>query len=117
MFLCTQDYNIEIQSTQLLQLTHNNITTRYAAESRAVEDISEYLRQKYDVDTAFASIIPYTSSGTYFGNNLVQLTGTTWASGVFTSGQTVVYTDGYVYLCILNTDLAWVAQNYVVNNI
>lgn len=108
-FLRLADYATYIQAQQLAQISKDpsgaqtNTQVRQAAESDAIEEASEYLQQKYDVNNIFTDIIEYAVAVTYNANNLVELSGPAWQAQNYTANTTVLYTDGYIYFCILNT--------------
>lgn len=102
-YLVLNDYILTIQEFAFKQWIASNDSLRLQAEPRAQAKIKEYLVQKYDLSTEFADTTIYSDSKTYQANALVQLNYTAWATGNYTVGQFVSYTDGNVYRCILNT--------------
>ena len=116
-FLRTRDYPNYIQTLTLNQITQNSLDNRISAELDAVEEIKQYLRQKYDTDLAFADTLTYDFTATYDAYNLVELTAPAYVvQSVSTVNQQVLFTDNKIYLCIQVTDPLWLNQNYVVGN-
>lgn len=122
-FLRTRDYLPYIQPgtlNQLLQATAtqgntSSLEVRISAEDDAIEEISEYLRQKYDICHAFEDLLTYNYTDTYYGNSRVELYAPAWvAQSVYTVNTQVWYTDNKVYLNIQATDALWTATSYTV---
>jgi phage gp36-like protein len=61
MFLRRTDYSALISDNELNVITKNNDTNRLAAESAAQEEVSSYLRGKYDVAGIFIPVIAWTN--------------------------------------------------------
>ena len=68
MFVTDQDYKVVIGTTALSVITQADADNRARAESEAVEEISGYLRPKYDVAAIFAA------TGTSRNAHLVMIT-------------------------------------------
>lgn len=102
-YLVLNDYILTIQEFAFKQWIASNDLLRLQAEPRAQAKIKEYLVQKYDTSTEFSDTTIYSDSKTYQANALVQLNYAAWATGNYTVGQFVSYTDGNVYRCKLNT--------------
>lgn len=56
MFLTTDDYATVIEPEDLDIYTNSSEVTRQRSEASAIEDISSYLRPRYDVAAAFAAV-------------------------------------------------------------
>lgn len=65
MFLQLKDYKPFINDNELTVITTGNDTNRLAAESAAIEEISSYLRGKYDIDLIFIDIPTWNNTNTY----------------------------------------------------
>jgi hypothetical protein len=116
-FLRTRDYPNYIQTLTLNQITHNSLSNRISAEEDAIEEIKEYLRQKYDTDGAFADTLTFDPTATYDAYNLTELTAPAYVvQSVSAVNQQVLFTDNKIYLCIQVTAPLWQAQNYVAGN-
>jgi hypothetical protein len=102
-FLRARDYLPQIQTTILTQLTKGDPLVQADAEENAQEEISSYLRQRFDLATAFAGTVVYDPTATYNAGQLVELNYQAWVNQNYTQGALVSYTDGNAYLCILNT--------------
>lgn len=55
MFITEEDYKVVIGDTALQVLAQTDPGNREAAEAEAIEEISGYLRQRYDCDAVFAA--------------------------------------------------------------
>ena len=55
MFITTEDYKVVIGGASLDVVTQADTTNRQKAEKEAIEEISGYLRPKYDVTAIFAA--------------------------------------------------------------
>jgi hypothetical protein len=60
-FLRSRDYLPQIQTTILSQLTKSDPLVQADAEGDAQEEISSYLRQRFDLTTAFADTVVFRS--------------------------------------------------------
>lgn len=96
-FLRSRDYPVYIQANQLAQITQNSLPTRIDAELDSIEEASEYIRQKYDVENIFVDTLTYDTTETYYANNLVELTGPAWQAQSYTQDSIIIYTDNKVY--------------------
>lgn len=55
MFITTEDYKVVIGESSLNVVTQADAANRQKAESEAIEEISGYLRPKYNVNAIFAA--------------------------------------------------------------
>ncbi|MCF0257481.1 MAG: DUF1320 family protein [Bacteroides heparinolyticus] len=55
MFISDNDYKVVIGDAALNVVSHTDALTRRAAEAHAQEEISSYLRPKYDVNAIFSA--------------------------------------------------------------
>ena len=55
MFITTEDYKVVIGESSLTVVTQADSENRHKAEKEAIEEISGYLRPKYDVNVIFAA--------------------------------------------------------------
>jgi len=102
-FLRSRDYLPQIQTTILSQLTKGDLLVQVDAEEDAQEEISSYLRQRYDVTIAFASTVVFAPNAAYNAGQLAELNYPAWINQNYTAGALVSYTDGNAYLCTVNT--------------
>jgi phage gp36-like protein len=102
-FLRARDYLPQIQTTILSQLTKGDALVQADAEEDAREEISSYLRQRFDLTTAFADTVVFDPDAVYNAGQLVELNYPAWTSQNYTAGALVSYTDGNAYLCTTNT--------------
>src|SRR5271170_7729096 len=102
-FLRSRDYLPQIQTTILTQLTKGDPLVQADAEEDAQEEISSYLRQRFDLTTAFADTLVFDPNAVYNAGQLVELNYPAWVSQNYVSGALVSYTDGNAYVCINNT--------------
>lgn len=122
-FLRLRDYPTYIQSQQLAQISKDpsgsmtNDEVRQSAELDAIEEVSEYLQQKYDVTLLFTDTIPYDPTLSYAGNARIDLEAPAFvAQAQYNVNALTLYTDGNVYQCTAQTAPLWLNQNYVVGN-
>ncbi len=102
-FLRARDYLPQIQSTILSQLTKGDPLVQADAEENAQEEISSYLRQRFDITTAFANTVVFDPTATYNAGQLVELNYQAWINQNYQAGAVVSYTDGNAYLCTTAT--------------
>lgn len=107
-YLRLYDYLSNIQSTTFNQLIQSNDSLRIIKESVSQALIASYITQKFDVGQEFTPTTVFSRSATYNAESLVELNYSDWVAQSYTAGQSVTYTDGNCYLCIINaasTDL------------
>ena len=102
-FLRARDYLPQIQPSILNQLTKGDLLVQADAEENAQEEISSYLRQRFDITTAFANTVVFDPDVAYNAGQLVELNYATWINQDYKKGALVSYTDGNAYLCVNNT--------------
>jgi phage gp36-like protein len=102
-FLRSRDYLPQIQTTILSQITKGDPLVQADAEEDAQEEISSYLRQRFDLTIAFSDTVVFDPTATYDARQLVELNYTAWVNQNYTAGALVSYTDGNAYLCTTNT--------------
>ncbi len=102
-FLRTRDYLPQIQANILAQLTKSDVLVQADAEENAQEEISSYIRQRFDISTAFADTVVFDPAATYNAGQLVELNYAAWINQNYLQGTLVSYSDGNAYLCIANT--------------
>ena len=102
-FLRARDYLPQIQTTILSQLTKGDPMVQADAEENAQEEISSYLRQRFDVSTAFANTVVFDPTATYNAGQLVELNYPAWINQDYTAGSLVSYSDGNAYVSRSNT--------------
>lgn len=103
LFLISTDYKKQIQSDNLNQVIGNDTTILSAAELTAIEEITSYLIQKYDLTNEFQSLAAWDKAVVYKASNRVYLDApaynptTAYVVGDYTLNA------GNVYKCITNT--------------
>ena len=124
-FLTTQDYILQVQKEDLLQILGektlpwveaqepwdvNNIEIKnqqtyeilYDAEQTAQEELSSYLRGRYKIEEVFPPTQTFFSAGTYFANNLVTYEEPKWLSATtYNQGDRFSYRKN-IYECIIS---------------
>jgi len=103
-FLLQKDYERIITVDDLNQVFDNGSDATYTVQQRildsepaAQEEISGYLKQRYDVSAIFTDTSVFNIASTYYGNDRVQYTeGAFSASVVYTTGERVSY-GGSIY--------------------
>jgi hypothetical protein len=102
-FLRPRDYLPQIQTAILSQLTKGDPLVQADAEEVAQEELSSYLRQRFDLSVAFADTLVFDPNAVYNAGQLVELNYQAWVSQNYTAGAVVSYTDGCAYLCKTST--------------
>lgn len=102
-FLRSRDYLPQIQTTILSQLTKGDTLVQADAEEDAQEEISAYLRQRFDLSVAFSPTVVFAPGAAYNAAQLVELNYPAWLNQNYTAGALVSYTDGNAHLCTVNT--------------
>jgi len=106
-FLLQKDYERIITVDDLNQVFDNGSDATYTVQQRildtepdAQEEISGYLKQRYDVGAIFTDTSVFNIASTYYGNDRVQYTESAFsASVVYTTGERVSY-GGSIYASI-----------------
>lgn len=94
------DYERAIQSDNLAQIIESNYSLLIDVEQAGQLTMIGHLKQRYQVDRAFANTGSFNLALTYKGTNLVEYTELTFsASTVYTINQRVVY-SGNIYKSI-----------------
>ena len=99
-FLRSRDYLPQIQSTILSQLTKGDPLVQADAEENAQEEISSFLRQRFDITTAFANTVVFAPTAVYNAGQLVELNYPAWINQNYQTGSMVSFTDGNAYICV-----------------
>ncbi len=102
-FLRSRDYLPQIQTNILSQLTKGDTLVQTDAEENAQEEISSYLRQRFDLTVAFADTVVYDPAAAYNAGQLVELNYPAWILQNYNLGDLVSFTDGNAYVCTQTT--------------
>ncbi len=108
-YLRLYDYTAgNIQGVTLTQLLQGVDSQRVVKEAASQAQIISYLVQKYDTDSEFQNTTIFNTTKAYQGNALIELNYTAWLNTVaaYSVNTLVSYTDGNVYICILQTTVA-----------
>ena len=97
-YLRLKDYNINIQPTQLNQITANDPSVRILAEQRAQEEIISRLTQKYDTAKEFKDTVQWSVSTSYKGGDLVYLDAIPYTNIETYAINDMVSQNGFVYI-------------------
>lgn len=106
-FLLQKDYERTITVDDLNQVFDNGSDATYTVQQRildtepaAIEEISGYLKQRYDIEQIFTDTPVFSLASTYYGNNRVQYHEPDFsATTVYTATQRVNY-QGSIYRSI-----------------
>jgi len=98
-FVFIGDYAQQIQSDNLNQLIGNNTAILDRIQSAAQEEMESYLKQKYDVSTAFTPILKFDPAKTYNAGQTVYLDATAYAATATYALNALTLEAGSVYLC------------------
>ena len=102
-YLRLYDYISNIQTPTLTQVIQGVDATRVMKEAASQAQIISYLVQKYDTDKEFQDTTIFKTSAIYGGDSLVELNYPAFIVQTYTVNQSVLWTDGNCYICILNT--------------
>src|SRR5579862_3464389 len=110
-FLLLTDYNKQITSDNLNQVTDSTPQYRIDAEAAAIAEVRSYLVQRYNVDRAFTDVLLFDITATYNVGDRVQFTAPVWNnSTAYSIGQYVTYsitnTTGVYKALTSNTGVA-----------
>jgi hypothetical protein len=98
-FIFYGDYEKQIQSETLAQITANKQSILDSIQRAAVEECVSYLKQKYDVSTAFRATVQHKIANTYKAGQTVYLNAPTYvATQTYALGVQVLQA-GNVYKC------------------
>jgi hypothetical protein len=97
-YLRLKDYYINIQPTQLNQITANDPNVRILAEQRAQEEIISRLTQKYDTAKEFKDTVQWSRTISYKGGDLVYLDALPYTNIETYSINDLVSHNGSVYI-------------------
>jgi hypothetical protein len=102
-FLIASDYKKQIQSDNLNQIVGSGTSILSSAELTAIEEITSYLIQKYDLTNEFQPLAAWDKSLVYKASNRVYLDAPAYvASTDYTVGQYCT-NAGNFYQCTTNT--------------
>lgn len=99
-YLILNDYQQNIQTAQLNQLTGSVDSIRTGAELVAIEEAVSYLKQKYDTDAEFTDTAKWIYAQSYKAKNRVYLDATAYSASSTYALNSLVLQGGYVYICI-----------------
>lgn len=93
------DYYQQIQSLQLDQITGGDNVIRLSAEYKALEELTSYLTQKYDMPQELTDTVTWSNATIYKAKNRVQLDATAYsATATYVLGALVLQA-GKVQIC------------------
>jgi phage gp36-like protein len=111
-FLIPTDYRKSIQSDNLNQVIGNDTTILSAAELTAIEEITSYLIQKYDLTNEFQPLSAWDKAVVYKASNRVYLDAPAYdAATTYIVGDYALNT-GNVYKCTTDTTGAFNVANW-----
>lgn len=113
-FLTDIDYAFLIQNEDIFQILgeRNDVTwdtlpqskknILYDAERTAAEEISSYLRGRYNMNQVFVDVRDFSLTNVYFGNDIILFNADDYLSATtYTQGQTMAYNYN-VYECVVS---------------
>lgn len=98
-YLIANDYIKGITDVSLQQVIAGNAYLQTWAELTAIKQVSNYLRQKYDVDSEFSNTLLYNPNTTYKAGNRVYLNASAYNPSSTYSLKDLVLQAGKVYQC------------------
>lgn len=98
-YLRLYDYYQNIQSAQIDQLTGGSNAIRLGAELTALEEVTSYLTQKYDMTAEFTDTVVWAYATSYKAKNRVYLDATAYSASSTYALNTLVLQAGNVYIC------------------
>jgi hypothetical protein len=106
-FLRKKDYYSLIDSTSIDVITTATDSLLKERELAAQEEISSYIRHRYDVSKIFKDVLTYSFTTQYYINDLVAWTESVYVPATaYTAGQRVSY-GGNIYSCITTATGVW----------
>lgn len=102
-FLIAKDFAKQIQSDNLSQVTGGDTSISLAAQLTAIEEVTSFLVQKYDLTNEFQPLAQWDPTVVYKATNRVYVDAAVYNSGTaYTVGQYTVFTGNF-YICTGNT--------------
>lgn len=98
-YLIANDYLRQITDVSIQQIISGNTYLQTWAELTAIKQASNYLRQKYDVDSEFSSTLLYSPNTIYKAANRVYLNATAYNASSTYSLKDLVLQNGKIYQC------------------
>jgi hypothetical protein len=98
-YLIANDYIRSITDVTLQQVIAGNAYLQTWAELTAIKQVSNYLRQKYDVDAEFSNTLLYNPNTVYKAINRVYLNASSYSSSSLYSLKDLVLQGGKIYQC------------------
>lgn len=117
-FLRKKDYYSLIDSTNLDIVTTATDLFLRDREAAAQEEVSSYMRHRYDVGKIFKDVLTYSYTTQYYINDLVEWTESAYVPATaYTAGQRVSY-GGNIYSCKTTATGVWdiTKWNYLAVN-
>ena len=104
-YLRLRDYNSQIQTVQLNEITGNDPSVRLSAERTAQEEISTYLRQRWDITDEFRDTVVFALNQPYKAKQLVELNFPAYNPAIqyLAASKTMVVNAGSAYMVSTNT--------------
>lgn len=115
-YLRLQDYYQQIQSLQLDQITGGDNSIRLSAEYKALEELTSYLTQKYDMAQELTDTLVWSNSAIYKAKNRVHIDAAAFvAANTYILGALTLY-QGAVYICTtaITVAAAWDASKWTL---
>ena len=113
-YLRLQDYYQQIQSQQLDQITGGDATIRLSAEYKALEEVTSYLTQKYDMASELTDTAVWSNTAIYKAKNRVYLYAADYVNATaYVVGNLATY-QGSVYICTASTTGAFDATKWTL---
>lgn len=98
-YLRLQDYFQQIQSGQLDQITGGDASIRLAAEYKALEEVTSYLTQKYDMPQELTDTLLWSNSISYKAKNRVYIDATAYSAVSAYAIGALTLESGNIYRC------------------
>lgn len=110
------DYKKLIQVDNLAQIIGQDYTLLTSAESSAIETLTSYLRQKYDVSKEFTDTTLYSYQSTYKAKNRIYLDGTAYSTASTYAVGSIVSYNAKVYYCstAITVAEAWTVAHWTL---
>lgn len=98
-YLIANDYLRQITDVSIQQVIAGNAYLQSWAELTAIKQVSNYLRQKYDIDAEFSNTLLYNPNTIYKAANRVYLNASPYNSSSTYSLKDLILQSGNVYQC------------------
>lgn len=100
-FILQSDFERQITTRVLNEITNNNFTLCEQEELPTIQEVIAFIGSRYDTDKVFAPIVDYNNLSSFSYETRIKYIEPAYVGGtVYGVGDRVSYTDGNIYECI-----------------